>query len=378
MDGRSLREYKDGSTEVTYTYNLDGIRRTKTVNGKQIDYYLNGMNIVFEDRAGSVLYYIYNEDEVLGFVYDGVTYYYHKNILGDVIGILDSNYQEIVTYSYDAYGNILSITDNSINNIGEINPFRYRSYYYDIETNLYYLNSRYYNPETGRFLNADGIISSNEDIISSNLFQYASNNFINNVDISGNSIISSIKKAIKAVGDSVYYASNEVKKRTGLLGNVAINGLQNFGKSASMFARSIFRVKNDKQADLSSSDKDVLIRAVKSNSMFNSQIASAVNTANENGIRHINENYDVTESSGNFAFKAIVGRFSYNLMGSRNSDGNWDLRVVIINEKYDFTEVMPFTSIFGFANNTALGWQQQGFVKPYYWTLVFDIKYPEE
>ena len=196
MDGRSLREYKDGSTEVTYTYNLDGIRRTKTVNGKQIDYYLNGMNIVFEDRAGSVLYYIYNEDEVLGFVYDGVTYYYHKNILGDVIGILDSNYQEIVTYSYDAYGNILNITDNSTNNIGTINPFRYRSYYYDVETNLYYLNSRYYNPETGRFLNADGIGGANIDITSYNLYQYVSNNPINNVDESGKGFWTDLLKSI--------------------------------------------------------------------------------------------------------------------------------------------------------------------------------------
>ena len=212
IDGRSLREYKDGSTKVTYSYNLDGIRTYKQVNDKIINYYLNGMNIVFEDREGSVLYYIYNEDEVLGFVYDGVTYYYHKNILGDVIGILDSNYQEIVTYSYDAYGNILSIVDNSTNNIGEINPFRYRSYYYDVETNLYYLNSRYYNPETGRFLNADGEIGSNEDFISNNLFTYVSNNPIMDIDVTGNGLASAIRAlnygaAKKLLGSIIGYGS---------------------------------------------------------------------------------------------------------------------------------------------------------------------------
>ena len=199
MDGRSLREYKDGSTTITYSYNLDGIRTEKKVGSTTIKYYLNGMNIVFEDRAGSVLYYIYNEDEVLGFVYEGVTYYYHKNILGDVIGILDSNYQEIVTYSYDAYGNILSMVDNSTNNIGEVNPFRYRSYYYDVEANLYYLNSRYYNPETGRFLNADSIVCSNADIVSYNLYAYVSNNPINYKDKNGNGIFSNLLSKLSSL-----------------------------------------------------------------------------------------------------------------------------------------------------------------------------------
>ena len=100
---------------------------------------------------------------------------YKKNIFGDVIGIIDNNGQEIAKYVYDAWGNHKTYVQNNgtfvyilvetsyaqsgLNNklIAQISPFRYRSYYYDTETNLYYLNSRYYDPETGRFINADDI-----------------------------------------------------------------------------------------------------------------------------------------------------------------------------------------------------------------------------
>ena len=144
-----------------------------------------------------MLYYIHDDNnKLIGFRYNGVTYYYKKNIQEDIIGILDSDYNVIVNYQYDAWGRILSITDNNgneitnTNHIAYINPFRYRSYYYDNETKLYYLNSRYYNPNWGRFLNADGTIAANEDVISHNLFAYVSNNPINKLDSDGNFAIS--------------------------------------------------------------------------------------------------------------------------------------------------------------------------------------------
>ena len=132
-----------------------------------------------------MLYYIYNGDEVLGFVYNNNTYYYHKNVFGDILSILNSNYEEIVTYEYNSWGAISNITDNSGINLGTINPFRYRSYYYDEETKLYYLNSRYYNPEWGRFINGDSVLCSNRDVITSNIFCYVSNNPVNYSDEKG-------------------------------------------------------------------------------------------------------------------------------------------------------------------------------------------------
>ena len=129
---------------------------------------------------------MYNEvDDIIGFKYNNEVYYYIKNGQNDIIGILDNNYNKIVEYIYDSWGNILEIKDNSNNNIGIINPFRYRSYYYDNETKLYYLNSRYYNPLWGRFLSIDDYIGSFGTINGLNLFQYGFNNPVNYTDDEG-------------------------------------------------------------------------------------------------------------------------------------------------------------------------------------------------
>ena len=132
-----------------------------------------------------MIHYIYNGDSIIGFIYNDNKYYYHKNIFTDIIGIYNSNYNEIVTYEYDSFGNITNIIDNSNINIGTINPFRYRSYYYDNETGLYYLNARYYNPEWGRFINSDNYASTGQGILGHNMFVYCGNNPIIRKDDEG-------------------------------------------------------------------------------------------------------------------------------------------------------------------------------------------------
>ena len=81
-----------------------------------------------------------------------------------------------VFYTYDAWGKVLSITGNMADTLGQQNPFRYRGYYYDSETQFYYLNSRYYDPEVGRFINADGQLTTGSDLSGMNLFAYCGNN----------------------------------------------------------------------------------------------------------------------------------------------------------------------------------------------------------
>ena len=151
-NGRELASYSDTNNNVSYIYNNDGIRTSKTVNNVTTNYYLKGNKIVFEEKNNTMLYFIYNNDELDGFKYNGNTYHYHKNLFGYVIGIYDSNNNEIVTYEYDSWGVLVNTIDNSNINLSTINPFRYRSYYYDEETKLYYLNSRYYNPVVGGFM----------------------------------------------------------------------------------------------------------------------------------------------------------------------------------------------------------------------------------
>lgn len=149
-----------------------------------------------------MIYYIRNTDgELLGLKYNNQLYYYKKNYQQDIIGIYNSSYEEIVKYKYDSWGNIISITDNNnqeitdVTNIGLINPFRYRSYYYDTETNLYYLNSRYYNPEWGRFINADSLIGLKRERFAYNLYTYCNNSPSTHNDTKGN-----VAGAITAVG----------------------------------------------------------------------------------------------------------------------------------------------------------------------------------
>ena len=196
VNGRILQSYSNGTNNYQYKYNEDGIRIEKNINGKVTKYFLNGNDILFEDRDGQVLTYTYDESGVSGIIYQGNRYSFIKNIQGDIIGILNSNYQKLVDYEYDSWGKIVSVKDQNgniitdSNHIGNINPFRYRGYYYDSETGFYYQNSRYYNHEWGRFINADGYVSTGQGIFGNNMFAYCLNNPVNMSDPTGKFAIS--------------------------------------------------------------------------------------------------------------------------------------------------------------------------------------------
>ena len=133
--------------------------------------------------------YLRVERSLIGLKYNDTVYYYIKNMQEDIIGITDSNNNILCSYEYDSWGNIINIRDNDGNiitetsHIGAVNPFRYRSYYYDNETKLYYLNSRYYNPEWGRFINCDELIKAENN--NYNLYTYCKNNPVRYVDYTG-------------------------------------------------------------------------------------------------------------------------------------------------------------------------------------------------
>ena len=134
--------------------------------------------------------------DVLNFSYDaagtpltldhnGTVYYYVTNIQGDVIGILDSSQIMVVQYHYDAWGNLLSTTGTKSTTLGVLNPLRYRGYLFDTEYGYYYLQSRYYNPEVGRFINGDAFNSTGQGFLGNNMFIYCLNNPIYYSDNAG-------------------------------------------------------------------------------------------------------------------------------------------------------------------------------------------------
>jgi RHS repeat-associated protein len=94
---------------------------------------------------------------IAGLTVNGADYYYRKNLQGDVTNIFDCNGNIVVRYAYDAWGRHIVAQDTSGIGLGALNPIRYRGYFYDVESGLYYLKSRYYDSETGRFINADDV-----------------------------------------------------------------------------------------------------------------------------------------------------------------------------------------------------------------------------
>ena len=115
------------------------------------------------------------------------TYWFEKNLQGDIVAVYNESGTKLITYKYDAWGNVsTTILNYSGNNwFAYYNPFRYRGYYYDVETGFYYLNSRYYNPSWGRFLNADGYVSTGSGLLGYNMFAYCNNNPVMYVDPDG-------------------------------------------------------------------------------------------------------------------------------------------------------------------------------------------------
>ena len=188
--GRQLAEaIVDGQT-VKYAYDMSGVRSNKQVGDTTYTY---------TTLSGKVMRQTWGDNNALEFVYDdgnqpfaviykhGQTtelYYYVLNAQGDVSAILDSGGKIAASYDYDAWGNC-TVYNSSDAAIGDLNPLRYRGYYYDAETGFYYLQSRYYDPAICRFINADTYLSTGQGMLGHNMFTYCGNNPVNYCDSSG-------------------------------------------------------------------------------------------------------------------------------------------------------------------------------------------------
>ena len=188
-DGRELASVVTGGETTSYTYGADGLRTQKQYGGITYNYYYVDGQLVRMTWANSYIDFLYDESgSVYSFVYDGDQYYYVKNLQGDVVQIYSIWGTKAVEYSYDAWGNCTVVYEHSsYGDLAEINPIRYRGYFYDFETGFYYLNSRYYDPQVKRFINADdaGLLGGNNEFTSFNLYSYCGNNPVLREDESG-------------------------------------------------------------------------------------------------------------------------------------------------------------------------------------------------
>ena len=247
------------ANEVSFSYNSAGIRTKKHFAGGagMVPYYtdvytVDGSRILSEVRTDDqlytvvrTLYYIYDASgSVIGMEYNGAKYWYDKNLQGDIVGIRNASGTLVAQYVYDAWGKILQITDKdgndvsgSLNHIANINPFRYRGYYYDVESGFYYVSSRYYDPEVGRFISPEPNVAFGEfdegaGLLGYNVYAYCANNPVMYKDETGESITLACVLIFGGVGllAGGHYAAKASKARLGyvngwwVLGGMVVGG----------------------------------------------------------------------------------------------------------------------------------------------------------
>ena len=260
---RQLETYVNGTQSIEFEYDENGLRHRKTVkeNGiitERYDYVWSEGTLISQtyttysngevDSTDSAKF-IYDDFGTLqGFVLnDTSTYLYTKNLQGDILSIVNESGQTIVTYEYDSWGAV-SFSATSMQNLilaytlSFVSPFTYRGYCYDYDIELYYLQSRYYSPEIGRFINTDDTqiaIATMGKVLGANLFAYCNNNPVMNVDYNGNLAISTrikiglvagIAGAIYTLAKYLYSVRNTKLSAKSLMKGIALSIAKGFVK----------------------------------------------------------------------------------------------------------------------------------------------------
>ena len=218
-EGRQLATAVYGGKTMAFTYDENGLRTSKTVGDVTTRYTWSGEDLTSQSDGNHELYFYYDGGNPVAVDADGELYYYVYNTLGDVMALVDEEGQLAAQYAYDAYGQVLKVMDGAGNDvsgqaahIANLNPIRYRGYYYDTDLKFYYLKSRYYDPEVGRFISPDELtmaMSAANGITSPNLYTYANNNPIRYTDSGGKESVGWVYTPIDVQWDAYYRGLEE-------------------------------------------------------------------------------------------------------------------------------------------------------------------------
>ena len=185
--GRQLTKMSKADKTIQFGYDALGMRISREADGVRTEYIYEGDRLLRQITGSEVMTFIYGSEGIIGFKLGTSKYLYRKNVLGDVEEIYDESGTLVGKYSYTAFGECEIETD--VNGIATKNPIRYRGYYFDEETGFYYLKTRYYDPETGRFITIDDVSYLAPDIINGlNLYAYCGNNPVMKVDPNGTDV----------------------------------------------------------------------------------------------------------------------------------------------------------------------------------------------
>ena len=255
--GRRLSGVENGKS-IKYLYDHTGARVKKTVDNTATEYQWAGDLLLSEKTDGRIIWYCYDSQaNLISVTIRGITYFYVRNVQGDIIALVDADGKVVVKYTYDSWGKVVAVTGELADTVGVQNPFRYKGYYYDNETGMYYLKSRYYDAEIKRFICSDRYAAN--VAAGMNLYAYCRNNPVNNNDPNGKfsfgikkfwnnvrnntrKIINKVVTVAKTIGNfvhKIYSASNtaytgkgsSISGAWGLVSHIHYNGREISGSS---------------------------------------------------------------------------------------------------------------------------------------------------
>lgn len=369
-EGRHLAKISiDENSDVTYKYNEDGLRTYKETGTQLINYQWDENNLIRETvtykstgKSYDIWYFFDGNGQVAGFEYAEIfdmndslkknRVYYEKNLQGDVVGLLDSRGAEIAKYSYDAWGNITNKMCYEGYEIPyALNHINYRGYYRDDESGFYYLQSRYYDAEIGRFLNADDTNLeelNNGNIFYANIYIYCANNPCTYIDQDGKLIVVNPKIPVKVLKHSVWLAASSFLTFKG------------YNLSKAMFKHALY----GGGKGLSNKTKGIAIKKMKKSFAFTKYMSNCLNLLQKKGYKNV---YFVKNS---YEFSSDRDLY-YSLQHVKvvvhaiEQKGNLWKTEINVSDVYDFTEVRSWSSFAGIANNVGYYLQKCGELKPY-------------